>query len=134
MFRGLTENYRVCVGQLGSPEATCLMQSDTRVEYASPGRLLFVRKGTLLAQDFDVEKRRLSGEPVAVVSGVSVFAPTGGADFAVSADGRLVVYRLGAPASRLVWMDRSGRQVGTVGQPGYFGLVRISPDGQAARR
>ncbi len=130
MFRGLTENYRACVGQLGSPEATCLMQSDTRVEYAAPGRILFVRKGTLLAQTFDVEKRKVSGEPVAVIGGVSVFAPTGGAEFSVSADGRLIVYRLGAPASRLVWMDRSGRQVGTVGQPGYFGLVRISPDGR----
>jgi Tol biopolymer transport system component len=130
MFRGLTENYRVCVGQLGSPEATCLMQSDTRAEYAQPDHLLFVRKGTLLTQTFDVEKRRVSGEPVAVSGGVSVFAPTGGAEFAVSADGRLIVYRRGAPASRLVWMDRSGRQVGTVGQPGYFGLVRISPDGR----
>ena len=26
-------------------------------------------------------------------------------------------------------MDRSGRQVGSIGEPGYFGLVRISPDG-----
>jgi eukaryotic-like serine/threonine-protein kinase len=38
------------------------------------------------------------------------------------------VYRHGNPASRLVWMDRSGRQVGSVGQPGYFGQVRIAPD------
>jgi Tol biopolymer transport system component len=26
-------------------------------------------------------------------------------------------------------MDRSGRQVGSIGEPGFFGLVRISPDG-----
>ena len=56
-------------------------------------------------------------------------APTGSGDFATSADGRLLVYRHGVPPSRLVWMDRSGRQVGSIGEPGYFGLVRISPDG-----
>src|SRR5664280_1911141 len=128
MFRGLKQDYRVCVGQLGSQDAACLMQSDTRVEYVPPGRLLFVRKGTLLAQPFDAAKRRVSGQPAAIADRISVFVPTGGADFAASADGRLIVYRFGGPASRLVWMDRSGRQVGSVGLPGYFGLVRISPD------
>jgi serine/threonine protein kinase/Tol biopolymer transport system component len=128
VFRGLIEDHRVCVGQLGSREAACLMQSDSRVEYAPPGRLLFVRKGTLLAQPFDAGKRRLSGQPASIADRISVFAPTGGADFGASADGQMLVYRQGAPASRLVWMDRSGRQLGSVGEPGYFGLVRISPD------
>jgi eukaryotic-like serine/threonine-protein kinase len=130
MFRGLRENYKVCVGRLGSQEATCVMQSDTRAEYAPPGQILFVRKGTLLAQPFDAEKGRVSGQPVTITGGVSVFAPTGGAEFGASANGQLIVYRLRAPASRLVWMDRSGRQLGSVGQPGFFGLVRISPDGR----
>jgi Tol biopolymer transport system component len=128
MFHGLKQDYRACVGQLDSQDAACLMQSDTRVEYAPPGHLLFVRKGTLLAQPFDAARVRVSGEPAAIADRVSVFVPTGGAEFAASADGRLIVYRHGGPASRLVWMDRSGRQVGSVGQPGYFGLVRISPD------
>ena len=128
MFRGLAQDYRVCVGQLGTQDAGCLMQSDTRVEYVQPGRLLFVRKGTLLAQPFDAAKRRLSGEPAAIADRISIFVPTGGAEFAASADGQLIVYRHGDPASRLVWMDRSGRRVGSVGEPGYFGLVRLSPD------
>ncbi len=128
VFRGLIEDHRVCVGELGSREAACLMQSDSRAEYAPPGRLLFVRKGTLLTQSFDAGKRRLSGPPASIADRMSVFAPTGGADFAASADGQMLVYRQGAPKSRLVWLDRSGRQLGSVGEPGYFGLVRISPD------
>jgi eukaryotic-like serine/threonine-protein kinase len=128
MFRGLAQDYRVCVGQLGSQDATCLMQSDSHVEYAPPDRLLFVRKGTLLAQSFDAGKRTISGQPAEIANRISVFAPTGGANFAASADGGLIVYRHGDPASHLVWMDRSGRQVGSVGQPGYFGQVRIAPD------
>jgi eukaryotic-like serine/threonine-protein kinase len=128
MFRGLTQDYRVCVGQLGSQDAACLMQSDSRVDYVPPGRLLFVRKGTLLAQPFDAAKRRVSGQPAAIADRISVFVPTGGAEFAASADGQLIVYRHGGPASSLVWMDRSGQKVGSVGEPGYFGLVRISPD------
>jgi eukaryotic-like serine/threonine-protein kinase len=128
-FRGAIEDYRVCVGQLESPEATCLMQSDSRVEYAPPGRLLFVRKGTLLTQPFDAGERRVSGQPAPIADRIAAVGPTGSADFATSADGRLLVYRHGVPPSRLVWMDRSGRQVGSIGEPGYFGLVRISPDG-----
>ncbi|HEX2798288.1 MAG TPA: hypothetical protein VHQ44_01325, partial [Thermoanaerobaculia bacterium] len=128
-FRGAIEDYRVCAGQLESSDATCLMQSDSRVEYAPPGRLLFVRKGTLLTQSFDAEKRRVSGQPVAIADRIAAVGPTGSGDFSTSADGRLLVYRHGVPRSRLVWMDRSGRQVGSIGEPGYFGLVRISPDG-----
>ena len=124
------EDHRVCVGQLGSQDATCLMQSDSRVEYAPPGRLLFVRKGTLLAQPFDAGKRLLSGQPAAIAERIAAFAATGQADFATSTGGQLLVYRHGAPVSRLVWMDRSGRQVGSLGEPGYFGDLRISPEGR----
>ncbi|MDQ6894649.1 MAG: protein kinase [Acidobacteriota bacterium] len=128
IFNGLIEDHTICVGQLGSPTARCLMQSDSRVEYAPPGRILFVRKGTLVAQAFDLEKHRTSGQPVAIAERIAVFAPSGGADFAVSGNGRLLVYRHGADASRLAWLDRTGRAIGSVGQPGYFGLVRLSPD------
>jgi eukaryotic-like serine/threonine-protein kinase len=128
IFNGLIEDHMVCVGQLASSSATCLMQSDSRVEYTPPGRLLFVRKGTLVSQAFDLEKLRTAGQPVAIAERIAVFAPSGGADFAVSADGRVLLYRHGAPASRLVWLDRTGKQVGSVGQPGYFGFVRLSPD------
>ena len=130
VFRGAIDDHRVCVGQLGSENAACLMQSDSRVEYAPPGRLLFVRRGTLLTQPFDEERLRVSGQPAAVADRIAAVAPTGSGDFTTSADGRLLVYRHGVPASRLVWMDRSGRQVGSIGEPGFFGLVRISPDGE----
>jgi Tol biopolymer transport system component len=128
-FRGAIEDRRVCAGRLESSDATCLMQSDSRVEYAPPGRLLFVRKGTLLAQPFDVGKRSVSGQPAAIADRIAALGSTGSGDFSTSADGRLLVYRHGVPPSRLVWMDRSGRQVGSIGEPGYFGLVRIAPDG-----
>ena len=129
VFRGSVDDYRVCVGKLGSESAACLTQTDSRVEYTPPGRLLFVRKGTLLAQPFDAVELRLSGQPSAIADRVAAVAPTGSGDFATSADGQLLVYRHGVQASRLVWMDRSGRQVGSIGEPEYFGLVRISPDG-----
>jgi serine/threonine protein kinase/Tol biopolymer transport system component len=129
VFRGPVDDYRVCFGQLESPDSSCLMQSDSRVAYAPPGLLLFVRKGTLLAQPFDAGERRVSGQPAAIADRIAVVGPTGSGDFSTSADGRLLVYRHGVPPSRLVWMDRSGRQVGSIGEPGYFGLVRISPDG-----
>jgi hypothetical protein len=130
MFRSMSQDFRVCVGSLGSKAAECLMQSDTRAQFVPPGRLVFTRKGVLLAQPFDAANRSLSGTPLPVADRISVFVPTGAAEFAASADGRLLVYRRGGTASRLVWLDRSGHEVGTVGQPGHFGLVRISPDGR----
>jgi eukaryotic-like serine/threonine-protein kinase len=130
MFRGLGEGYRVCVGHVGSRAAACLLQSDTRVQYVPPGLLLFARKGALLAQPFDAEKRIVAGSPAPVVERISLFVPTAGAEFAASADGRLLVYRRGLAVSRLVWLDRTGKEVGSVGEPGHFGLVRISPDGK----
>jgi Tol biopolymer transport system component len=40
-----------------------------------------------------------------------------------------LAYHGGAGTSRLVWFDRSGAEIGTIGSPGAYGSVRISPFG-----
>jgi dipeptidyl aminopeptidase/acylaminoacyl peptidase len=51
---------------------------------------------------------------------------------AMAASARSVIaYREGGsfdPVADLVWIDRSGQVTGTVGQPGSFSQVRLSPD------
>ena len=100
----------------------------------SSGRLLFLRQNTLLAQPFDPSSGTLSGEGVPVVEGVHFDLSTWHGVFGASAGG-VLAYQPGASAAgnRLVWFDRAGRQIGTLGERGnYFGSVRLSPDGKRA--
>ena len=83
---------------------------------------MFVRRGSLMAQRFDAQRARLSGEAVPIAEGVD--------DFATSLNGA-VVYRsnpLNVP-TQLTWADRSGHQLGTVGSPGLYRNPELSPDG-----
>ena len=122
----------VYLGALGSTEVTRLLASDTQGAYVAPGWLLFVRQGTLMAQSFDLARRRLSGEPVTVADSVAFDSITGAGAFSTS-DAGVMAYRTGRPAvTRLSWFDRSGNSLGTLGSPEQVGLsnLRLSPDGR----
>jgi Tol biopolymer transport system component len=117
------------VGSLDSAETKLLLQTaPTLVEYAQ-GYLLFARDGSLLAQSFDEKTLRLSGEPITIVEHFPYFDQTGWAEFSVSDNG-VLTYLIKRPAVRLVWLDRTGRETGQVGEPGLYEEVRLSPDGQ----
>jgi Tol biopolymer transport system component len=60
---------------------------------------------------------------------VRYFLSTGAASFAVSRVGTLAFQPQG-DVMRLVWLDRIGREIGTVGAPGPYRNVAISPDGR----
>ena len=112
-----------------SGESREVLAASSRVVYSAPGRLLFVRDGALLAQRFDSRTLSLEGEPSVVCERVPYLAVTGGADFAASGNG-VVVYQAGESLSRLVWLDRAGREVGVVAGPRNFENFSLSRDGQ----
>ncbi len=116
------------VGSVDARATRRLMSADSRVAYCPPGYLLFARDGTLLAQRFDAESLRMTGEPIPVGEDVWFFRATGNAAFSVSENGS-VVYQAGPNPARLTWRDRSGRETGTVGAPAVFRRPRLSPDG-----
>ena len=98
--------------------------------FSGGGWLLWVRTGMLVAQQLDVEKAALIGEPLTLADGV---ATDGSSRSAVSvATAGLVTYRTGASRQRqLTWFDRSGTPRGTVGDPdGTLGRPRVSRDGR----
>jgi len=116
------------VRKLDSGEETALFETASRVLYAPPGYLLYVREDTLVAQPFDVDALELTGEAVPVAEGLGMDA-VGLAHFSASLDGTLT-YRAGETRTRqLVWVDREGEELGTVGEAGEFGDVWPSPDG-----
>jgi Tol biopolymer transport system component len=102
-----------------------------RAEYVSPGYLVFGRDGALVAQRFDTAAARLTGEPFPIAPQVSSFLSTGWADFATSTSGTLV-YQSHEEVAHLEWFDRSGRSLGSVGMPGPYLGLSISPDGRRA--
>lgn len=93
------------------------------VAYLPSGWLLLNRVNTLIAQRLDLEQAALVGEVVTVADTV------GG--FSASANG-LVAYRgVQGGGPQLNWRDRSGKLLGTVGDPSerHSGPV-ASPDGR----
>jgi dipeptidyl aminopeptidase/acylaminoacyl peptidase len=121
----------VFAGALDSMESTRLLAADSNALYSEPDELLFVRQGTLLRQSFDVASMEVSGDPTPVAEQVAIGTNTGGA-FSVSENG-VLVYRSGASTTGIVqlgWFDRSGKLLETVGPPGMYRGVELSPDGR----
>jgi Tol biopolymer transport system component/predicted Ser/Thr protein kinase len=95
------------------------------------GQLLFLRGQTLMAQPFDAAHLKASGDPVRVVEEpLAQYGDTGA--FSVSANGTLVYWSSGNVESRLTWFDAQGKVQGTVGTPGPYTDVSLSPDGTRA--
>jgi serine/threonine protein kinase/Tol biopolymer transport system component len=119
----------IYVGSLDSTETKLLLQqASSRVEYAPPGYLLYVREGNLLAHPFDATALHTAGEPLLVAERLPYFG-TGWGEFSVSGNG-VLAYRAHQSITRLVWLDRSGREVGTAGEPAEHYGPELSPDGK----
>jgi len=97
---------------------------------SGPGQLLFMRGQTLLAQPFDDKRLELAGEPVIVAEPVGSYLDYG--LFTASSNG-VVVYRGGSSQlTQPTWFDRHGKSLATVGDPGLYYVLTISPDGTSA--
>jgi len=119
------------IGSLDSKETWAVGDVSSRVEYSPPGFLVFARDGALFAQRFDDKKRSLLGEPGMVASNVHVFLGPAHSTFSVSTTG-VLAYRTAPRPSRLIWLDRQGRELGRLGDPAVVRGLRISPDGARA--
>jgi Tol biopolymer transport system component len=123
--------HEVRIGSLDSKETKSLGSIDSRVEYAPPGFLLFVREGTLLARPFDAKTLRWAGEAQPVAERVHYFFGPGNAGFSVSQNG-VLAYERGKTPSRVVWIDRRGKETSTVAALEQVADLRLSPDGRQA--
>ena len=127
--------FRAWASNISDPQnRRALMETDSRVLYAPPmpGRheshLLYIRRGSLVAQAVDATALRLIGQPFPIAENVFWFGPAATAAISVSGNGVLVYRTLPSP-SQLKWVDRAGRQIATVGQPAEFiSQFCLSPD------
>ncbi len=118
-------------GEIGSPEIRRVGPLRSRVEISGAGDLFYVREGVLVARAFDSSTLRFTGEAVPVAEGIPYFSSTGWAPFSVSENG-VVAYQASAAESPLRWLDRKGLTIATLGPPGEYSSVRLSPDGRKA--
>src|SRR5262249_34089472 len=85
--------------------------------------LVWQRAGTLMAQAFDVATLKVIGEP-------RVLATEGDDSrllFSVSGNG-VLAYGVTRALSQFNWVDRTGKVLSSVGEPGRTFMFRLSPD------
>jgi len=94
------------------------------------GHILFLSDdGILRAQEFDPGNLKLIGQPVPIAEKVGSANQFG--YFSASSGGTLIYRHSDGGQRQLVWLNRKGDRVGTVGEPARFrDGFRISPNGQ----
>jgi Tol biopolymer transport system component len=127
----------VYAGSLDSKERKLLARVYSNATYAassagaSHGYLLFARENTVVAQPFDPNGLRFTGEAVPIGDSVSFSTSIGYAAFTASNTGAFA-YLSGANLSQPIWFDRTGRQLEALGSPADYRRVRLSHDGRQA--
>jgi hypothetical protein len=112
------------VGSLGSKQIQKIAGVNSEAIYATPGYLLYAQGTELLARSFDARHLRFDGEAVPIAGG--------GAQGGITASQNgILAYQAGAGSGQdqMVWFNRKGEKIGTVGQPGVYEATAISPDG-----
>ena len=117
------------VASLDSGKTTRLVSADAAAYYASPGFLLYGRGDRLMGQRFDPDRRQLAGEAFPVIDRIWWDnGATGVLAVSASSSGLLACQTGGAVVSRLLWYDRSGRELGAIGPDGAYWEPTLSPD------
>jgi len=131
-FSGRLDRNLIVIGSLDSDEKRVITTASTNAVYAEPGYLLYWRDNGLVAQRFDLRSFALTGDPRVVSDAVEYFPQTNLAVFAVAGKTLVAQTRAGKGAnkSQLIWFDRRGKQVGTVGPPQLLANPMLSPDGK----
>jgi Tol biopolymer transport system component len=114
----------------GSETRRLLNIPNSDAAYAAPGYLLFRRESTLMAQAFGADKLQLSGEPFPVAEQVGFDLGTFQTFFSASQTGLLAYSSNTGGKTQLTWIDRGGKEIGLVGQPGNYVRPWLSPDGK----
>ena len=113
----------------GEPQRT-LFASETAAIPVS-GHLLYVSENTLLARPFDEKRAELTGPAFPIAENVESMPGAGCGIFSASRNG-VLVYQLDTPdvVGQLTWVDRSGNELGTLGEPSVYGNPVFSPNAE----
>lgn len=111
----------ITVGDLDKPERDGVEVVSGQMPQFATDRLLFSRDGHIMVQKFDTRTWKISGDPRTL--GNARY-------FSISGNG-VLAYHESSAESELKVFDRSGNAIATLGQPGFYGWPRFSPDGKS---
>jgi Tol biopolymer transport system component len=117
---------------LGSKGKTLVVLAHSNA-WVTQGHIFYANeKRQLVASAFDIAKGTVSAESHVVAGSVGFQPSIIWADFSAAIDGNLV-YSNGVQTtlSTLTWVDRTGREVGRVGEAGTLSNPILSPDGKS---
>src|ERR1700722_3314629 len=106
-----------------------------RAQPQLPDQLLFLRGGTVFAQQIDAEKAEMRGVAIPVAEHVGYLGGPTLPSFSASATGVLMFGRGHGGDRELVWLGRNGKKLQTVSRPfpqAGNPAVRLSPDDSRA--
>lgn len=115
----------IYVGSLDSKERKRILPNVSKVAYSPPGYLLFKDSGALMAQPFDAARLLVTANAFSIVShGME------GGFFSVAQNGLLGYSNTGFSRKQLLWFDRGGKRISSLGEPGIYFEPSLSPDGK----
>ncbi len=104
-----------------------ILERASNVQY-SDGYLLYLHETVLVAQRFDPKAMKFTGDPIPVAEKLDTWNARDLVAF-TAAHGTLV-YRHGAlQKTQPMWVDRDGRELARLGDPGLYSALHISHDG-----
>ncbi len=120
------------LSSLSATDKKFILEAWSNPGFAQPGYLFYVDgKGQLLMQEFDSKAGSLRGEGRVVADSVGFQPALYWGTFTVSENGAVVSNPSSSTSqSVLTWYDRSGKELGTVGQAGTIYNPALSRDGQ----
>ena len=141
-WSGQADRRAIVASTLESKDKTHVLAAGSNAGYVDDGYLVFQRETAVYAQAFDAGSLKPSGEAVRVADEVPSSATNGRGNFSVSPTGVLVYFFLsgGGAATgldtpladlsewQLGWFSRSGQRIESVGPPGAYRGVDVSPD------
>jgi hypothetical protein len=138
LYRAKTEEAApglIYIGSFNSTDRKLLLNDNTGTVVYSQGHLLFLRGTTLMAEPFDARNLKLTGDAFPIAEQIQIQSnPNAGFGvFSASGNGVLAYQTgIGTTATQLVWFDRTGKQVGVLGDLASYADPVLSPDEKRA--
>jgi Tol biopolymer transport system component len=123
----------IYIGELDSNARRRVASAGTNGVYVKPGYLLYVQEGTLLAQPFDAAKQVTTADAVPIAEDIDYSGGGGQPRYAFSASEMgMLAYKSSRSQEnwQLTLYDRSGKLLGTIGDPARIQYAVFSPDGR----
>jgi eukaryotic-like serine/threonine-protein kinase len=119
----------IYLSSLNGKERKLVTHAHSNAGYTAGSLILADNRQQLVALPFDVSSATISGEPTVIAALVGFQPSTYWAAFAASENGTVVYSNSAETASSLLtWVDRTGKELGHVGQTGVMANPMLSPD------